>query len=340
MKERLDYISNLRFPMILGVVFTHALTYMPTSIYDDSAAGTTLQWIIALAHGRIPTFFIISGYLFFRGVEQFDWALYKKRMKSRNRSLIIPYILWTIICLCYLSIKALPIAIQTHDYTPITNMLTWRIFWVYTNVHPLHIPLWYIRDLIVMSIISPLVWIYLKYTKHFGMLILIGLYIAFDGIIAFTLPNAILFFTMGAYFALFNVDFRPIANKLKWLIFPILLLVSAIITLGETYSARTAAVVIPLTYLCISAYVTDKYHCKISDKLTNSVFFIYASHTILITSVVYSAAKFIIPDSVSPWILLMRHMAVTAVIVTICVALYHLLKRFIPKTISILTGSR
>lgn len=340
MKERLDYISNLRFPLILGVVFMHSSIYIPNSLHNSGSADVVQRFIVALAHGRIPTFFIISGFLFFRGLDVFNMSFYKKRLQSRYRSLILPYVLWTLICLIYLCTKALPSVIQTHDTASITNMLTYRIFWIYSGVHPLHVPLWYVRDLIVMSIFSPVIWLYLKHTRHLGMLLLIAFHTILRGYIAFTLPDAVLFFSMGAYFAMCDVDFRPVARQLKWWVVPILIITAVIILLGEEYSARIASTVIPITYLCLSAYITDKYKCKMPENLTNSVFFIYASHTILITSMVYSAVKLIIPDTYPAWILLARHFLAVAVITTVCVLLYHGLKRIFPKTIAILTGNR
>lgn len=45
----------------------------------------------------VPTFFFISGYLFFKGLEEWKTDVWKRKLKKRIHSLLIPYLLWNLI---------------------------------------------------------------------------------------------------------------------------------------------------------------------------------------------------------------------------------------------------
>ena len=54
-----------------------------------------------------------------------------------------------------------------------TNILGWSCY--YTG--PIELPLWFLRDLIVVSVWAPLILFYVKKTKEYGLTILYVLYI-------------------------------------------------------------------------------------------------------------------------------------------------------------------
>ena len=47
----------------------------------------------------VPAFFFMSGYLFFTGKEEFCWTVYKKKIGKKVRSLFVPYVVWNYIAL-------------------------------------------------------------------------------------------------------------------------------------------------------------------------------------------------------------------------------------------------
>ena len=105
-------ITYLRFPLIILVVLLH------TIIIDQNCFGKIL-----IPHGKypifdiilhilqrnigdisVPLFFFISGFLFFYHIENFDIAIYKKKILKRIKSLLIPYLLWNTLFFLYLFI--------------------------------------------------------------------------------------------------------------------------------------------------------------------------------------------------------------------------------------------
>ncbi len=45
----------------------------------------------------VPCFFLISGYLFFKKLEDWNLDMWKGKMVRRVHSLLIPYVLWNIL---------------------------------------------------------------------------------------------------------------------------------------------------------------------------------------------------------------------------------------------------
>lgn len=119
----------------------------------------------------VPVFFFISGYLFFLNRNTYTFKDYKKKMKRMLFSILIPYILWNFLFALYrgLSFKQL---IDPFTYTvgyqwgDNHSILGWQVF----TTSPVLFPFWYMKDLIVMELLSPLVWLCLtKYKKKLSL---------------------------------------------------------------------------------------------------------------------------------------------------------------------------
>lgn len=341
MKERLDYITNLRFPLILGVVLDHASVCIPESLRggDDTASVifSMLQIILKIS---VPIFFIISGFLFFRGVTSFDKNRYVAKLRSRIHTLLIPYLLWTLICLIYLIVKQGPTILRTHSIDCIRDLFTWQIFWMYKQGLPLHFSLWYVRDLMLLSLCTPLIWLLLSKLRHVGMLLLFALHMLVNIDPSISFPVSIFYFSLGCYFAICHIDICHIADRLRWTIVPIMILMLFSVLAHSTVLSRFAHIVFAVGYLLLGAFLTNQYRLAVPQWLTESVFFVYAMHTIAIMMILNKIFIRLIPDSSMAIFLFARLFIVGILTTMICVALYHLFKRFIPKTIAILTGNR
>ena len=100
-----ETISLLRFPLTVFVVFIH----YNIGVRGFSLHGVTygldapewFRWVTALfsdvlPRTAVPLFYIISGYLFFRG-GSFDTDLYRRKLRTRASTLLVPYLLWNVI---------------------------------------------------------------------------------------------------------------------------------------------------------------------------------------------------------------------------------------------------
>ena len=86
-----------------------------------------------LVKAAMPMFFFISGYLFFGNVEKWNWQTYQQKIKRRGKTLLIPYIIWNLL-----------MAVMLRPFSP-------SIF-----CEPANMPLWFLRDLIVVSLLTPI----------------------------------------------------------------------------------------------------------------------------------------------------------------------------------------
>jgi len=150
-------ISLLRLPLMVLVVLIHAQL---GDAVDGGIAFQGTQFLLSnvIARTSVPLFFIISGYLFFFG-KDFTVSIYLEKLKRRIRTLLIPYLLWNLLILLILLTVQTFIPSLQGESKPINsyNLTDWaNTFGIGT--HPIDAPLWFLRDLIVMVLISPIIY--------------------------------------------------------------------------------------------------------------------------------------------------------------------------------------
>ena len=133
-----------------------------------------------LSRIRNPLFFFFSGFFFFRKLEKWSLDFYhlqlKKRVIKPFASLFIMEYTYDIGCLY----KELCVYFSFFNWNRGRNYRKsginslYMLFW-HT---PVNYPLWFLRDLICMSALSPLFYAFFKYLKIYGLLILLALYLS------------------------------------------------------------------------------------------------------------------------------------------------------------------
>ncbi len=139
-------------------------------------------------------FFLLSGILFFYGVKQAKDCFPK--IRRRIRSLLIPYLIWNcIFVLWYALLKIIPGVSGFVNSNIFSNFDTFWHSLFFLWFKPASFPLWFLRDLICLVVLSPLIYVVLKHTKFWFILIYF--------IIGFWLPPVGLYFILGAGISLF-----------------------------------------------------------------------------------------------------------------------------------------
>ena len=189
--SRLQALDLLRFPLAVAIVAEH--TFMPSGIRilgeasgwgDYPFFAELCRWFDALVRGNsVPIFFFISGYVFFLRAEM-TRATYLRKFKSRIRTLLVPYLVWnTLAVLLLLFTLHSPFSrylAQESRFTP-----SWpgflSCYWAYDGslagieaegLYPLDISLWFLRDLMVVVLSTPLLYFVLKRARHYAVLAL------------------------------------------------------------------------------------------------------------------------------------------------------------------------
>lgn len=355
-----DVITFLRFPLIVAVVFIHSnFNDVVIAGADINASAShfslyeNLRYLLSIliAEVAVPLFFFISGFLFFIKTECLTLKTYLQKIKKRGMTLLFPYIFWNlvVILLFYLAqtffkglISGNNIAIA--DYT-------WRnwlnAFWGGNTVgenYPINFPLWFIRDLMVVIVFSPLIYRFVKTCKQYAVVILgvlwiFDLWIKVDG---FSI-TAFFFFTFGAYWGIYKKNIVDSFSK----IFPhsawIYMFLIACDFLFKDYSWRTyihkTDILVGIgVFIALSGFLIKKQVCHSSPKLADSSFFIYVYHGMPLAFVIKVLSKFVQPQSDICFTLL--YLLCPVFIILIGLIIYKLIIRYFPRFTSLILGGR
>lgn len=352
-------ISYLRFPLIVGVVFIHN-NISTINIQGEELVFENPQWYYniiylindAIAGIAVPLFFFISGYLFFYN-ENFSFATYKRKIKSRTKSLLIPYLFWNLLGFLILLIKHLP---QFAAFFPriaeinITPEIFFKSFWDFYPPNeggistPINIPFWFIRDLIIIVIFTPVIKWLITYLKLFFPIILfICWYFNIWPDIRGINSVSVFFFSMGAYLSINRLN---ITDCFKPLFIPTLVIYPLLAFFDVYYQGATYHSYIHnggiMTGLIMSfnivSYFLSKHKIHVNKFLTDSSFFIFAIHCLFISELMKITIKLLQPNSA--YTLIMIYFLIPFVTIIISLFLYKLSKTLFPKFTSIITGGR
>lgn len=339
-------IDLLRFPMAVAVVMLH---YGTTLIID--ATGSLKALCIFFQEGvcrlAVPCFFFISGYLFFQQLQKWDWTVWKKKINRRIRTLFIPYILWNLVAMiaCWLYYLAHGNDISLAEY--FLNIGGLRLFWSTNGGIPISVrglpldgPLWFIRDLMYFTIISPLLYWFLKETKQYGIAILCLVFLNVPGII----PEGFIFFLIGAFLQLNNKNISEWLWPLRCYLyfFAFLFLITLCFFHDSVYLGRVLKNYFFFAGIgsafCLSAGFLLDGKKTVRPFLARSGFFIFSSHEILILrQLAVPIVLCMLPMNGQVWSCI-RFFLTPAITVLICLVLYYVMENLLPKTTSILTG--
>ena len=343
-----DYLSNkiyhIYFICSILVVFIH--------FYDSSYAPNPafrIEQIIedmisqGIARCAVPLFFILSGFLAFSVADCSPKQLIQSIPKKIIR-LLVPYLIWNIIYYSFTS----TLQIINHTYTfDFVHLLKSLFLYELT-------PFWYLFQLMILHLISPILFFPLKKIWSASLLIalfMVGYFVIIKNTKWFLLPG-ILFFSIGAAFALLKptlIDFSLYSKAMKRLsiIFGCVLFAGLLIfrfsisnievsisDLRDTPLYRLSELIFPFSvWLFADLFNIGKFeHRHFEDRHFN----IYCCHGLLITIVNILIKKMI--TEVTPNIRLILYITCPLAISFLIVLLFFLIERFLPFVYRLLSG--
>ena len=342
-------IEWLRFPLAAAVVLLHAGEGTTGGMYDADFSGT-LRIVLSQGICRIavPVFFFFSGFLFFTGLREWDTQVWLEKIKKRARTLLLPYILWNILALLIGFGYAWFRSLVNPEVVPLSLPETLQrdgglnIFWASTFNCPIDYPLWFIRDLIVFIVMTPVVFFLVRKCRLWGVA---ALFIVF-GLTGSRDLEGLFFFILGAYFRLSGIDFLQVFGRFKWPAY--LFSLAGVFLIACTwytpeifkYVKYLFVFVGAVSVINLTASLVGRGRAKPHPFLTASSFFVFASHGILILHdfAQYITMRILPFGSVAGKCLALFAKATLAV--GICLCLFALMKKWTPKTLGVLTGNR
>lgn len=348
-------ITFLRFPLTIAVVLIH--TVLVGLVYNGTSSTEENQYTIynfyyhilseELARIAVPLFFFISGFLFFYHTD-FSLSIYKTKLKNRARSLLLPYILWNIlVAVLLLCAQLFATSLISGNHKPIINYgwTDWiNIFWAANNNLPIAIQFWFIRDLMIAILFTPLIYQLIKYF-HIYLLVVLGLLWIFNFQLSILRFGAFLFFSFGAWFCInhrhFTICFRPL-RQLCSIIYIILLIFSTCLWYSHSdYYHIVSKINIVIGLIAVvswSAYGISNNIISENKFLASSSFFIFAYHELPLVLMTKSWVKLWSP--LNEWTLLLGYILIPTIIIAIGIGIYALIRKYLPTFTSIITGGR
>ena len=182
-------ISFLRFPLAVLVVYLHSRPEVIGAGADMECMPKLLN-LTNLISGNItriavPAFFFISGYLFFRNIEKWEWSRYFDKLERRFHTLVVPFVVWNLLILgIFFFIQTFVPSLIHNEHELIRNYgLSHYLSAFGLNVFekPICYQLWFIRDLIVLVLLYYLH--YQLHLKHLFLRICLDLYLVVLGLL-------------------------------------------------------------------------------------------------------------------------------------------------------------
>lgn len=364
-------VEWLRFACIFLVVIIHTMSntvILKPLLFCKLGVDINPKSLLTILLGEglckiaVPIFFLISGYYFFTGLQSWKAEVYTQKLKNRFHSLFIPYIVWNLIALifCLLNESIPNDSFSVNSY--ISEHGWFRIFWdnnfiessTFTNIlgqsmhqsYPLNIPLWFLRDLMLVNIMSPIVYYANRYFAKPFLLLLSFLFIfgiSFQSLAGFT--TAAFFFSLGAFF---RINGKCMLSEFRkhsvWLyILTIILYVASVLIYGgnpviQRIIHNLFILSGMMSAFCLSSGLIERGRLNVNGYLANASFFIFLSHGILL----YITAKHVehLFSLIFEKYAVIYVLSMPFIITGICLIIYFVMDRWTPGTLSFLTGKR
>lgn len=352
-------ILFLRFPLIIAVIFIH--TQLNEAIINGITLTNGYKFPIynlffhiitnEITQIAVPLFFFISGFLFFYKTSIFNKNEYVKKLKKRFKSLLVPYIFWnlTVLFLVFLSQKFFSSMLSGNnkliiDYT-YTDWL--NIFWNHKEGTPICYQFWFIRDLLIVVIFTPLIYYFIKYIKIYGI-ILLGILWTFNiwfDVVSFSITS-FFFFSFGAWFSINKRYFTIYLSHFRWILtiaYVGLLVLNTLLwyyKITEFYYIKNISIIIGMIVIILWVALGLKNNkIQPNEFLAASSFFVYAYHGMPIVLLIKIYMKFTVPY-ISEWTMIIGYFLIPFIIAYIGVGIYAILHKYFPSFTALITGGR
>ncbi len=353
LSRKIKYISV--FAMV-AVVFINSynfkdLSLTPTTrISEGFNAAAMFEYFFSneLLRFAVPMFFAISGFLFFFSYEN-TAQCYLNKLKSRARSLLVPYVIWALLSGLLVTILA---QIPFLSNLPIIQekSFDWLHFYMYL-ISPAAFQLWFLQQLMLFVVLSPVIYFLIKKTRGIIMiplailwLIDLNFIINFEGLFAFSVGTALAVFGKSR-------EYTRTENRIQTMIYAVIWI---LLSLLNTYIAAFADnsfifdIVMLVLYKVNEAvgmlamwYLFDHIAKRITDK---KGFIIAATHLFIVyvlhEPMLHIFSQLALKQSSTIAGHLAIYLCLPLSLGAVCIIISMALRKNLRKTHSILTGGR
>jgi len=338
-------IDNLKALMLLGICLYHAIMSAGKFISSPQIVDCRilLFWGSALSF-NLSAFFMCSGYF-----TSYAYGDYLKLLKKRAISIFLPYLLWNAI---YIAVFLLGVYICPPLKAKILQLNLASVEGVFRALigypTPADAPLWYMRDLMILFFIYPLIKWCVSHLRIFFIVFCIGLGV-FSSYLSIPIlgpldPYVFTSFSLGVWFREEKKSLYFFSEHTVWS-FAFLVPFSMFIffnyypqtwmpNLPFWYLAHLFAIPIWFGLVKYLAFEPNSFFCRI---FTKNAFFIYAMHAVCGSVAARLLAPRIADTPYKMLILIILYLLGCAILISVTHLLLH---KIAPRFLAILTGQR
>lgn len=345
----------LNFPLIIGVVYIHAFSvridHAGVSLGPEKINYMTEFIRIFISEGvarlAVPLFFLMSGYFFFLGFT-WSWRGFGRKLATRAKTLLLPYLFWTVfgVGIRFLG-QSIP-AVKAY-FGGGGRLLTDYSLYDLANAvlgltrAPEAYHFWFIRDLMFLMIVSPLIFLVLR---HLALPFLGAMFVVWitAGWPIYT-PDAVgvLFFSVGVYLAMQGKTLFLFDKYGKWFVlayFPVLLADVIWYEASFNLCLHRCGIVFGLVAILFGSnrILAHERLKNVLLRLGGASFFVYAAHEPLL-GIARTLAFQLFPLN-RPYTMLLIYLFVPLAVVAGLVGVHGMLRSIIPRTLAVITGGR
>ena len=345
-----EAISSCRFMLCVMVVFIH-------SIIDAKDADGVSVWVITIMHYisqvlctiAVPGFMMFSSYLlFFKYKNSVDIkGQYISNLKKKFKGLLIPYVIWNLVALIWLFGRSvlkgdgsiyIPNIIETFTYVPKDGSF---------GLYPADGPLWFIRDLIILNILAPIIYSILKFKPKIWLFLILAAMVVFKMPELLTFHRSVPPFLLGATLGIIGCD---ISSTLKRMYGGGILLMAASSFVGYivikefewgfSYIVYNIFVTSSLFALFILPWYIQKKNIETLQQLSKYSFFVYAAHIMIVGYIGLILRIMLLKILPLDYAFIITYFLSPCLTIAICIGLDVTMRRCAPRLHSVITGSR
>lgn len=325
--------ANMSIVAAVMVVFLH--------MGGDPAVGSLNWWpyviIRQVCKMAVPFFFLASGFFLVGHIDQTNW--YLDALRKRVRTLVIPYFIWSALWIAYF----VPICCRHGGWSDFVRAHFWSFFGFDLLAPPSYSVTWYLRALMFMVLLSPLlVWCVRRFRWWFVLSLWLA-DVAFriwshdSSSFVFSFFHYVFSLEGAAYFAL-RIGFRlGVLKPLRLLgVFPLaslavlfLIVNTFVYAHGLMPTLALEGLLIPLLMVLVWPFIPTTSWPKL---FTNASFPLYMIHSFvlaILTSLVFGVTN-------NVFLLVMK--AVLAILLSF--AVIFVLRKTSPRLASLMLGGR
>lgn len=336
-------IDVLRLILIFFIVLSHGARLL-TGLVPTLDPGT--RFVISLfndniTHAAIPLFFTISGYLFLRKFELSAGA-YLTMCRKKLVSILVPYVFFNLIWICWLLFVGSIEMFGSRSYL-LQEGIVAKLFGLGTV--PVNYPLWFLRDLLIVFIVSPVFLVFYKEAPLVGAVVFFFLWTVHGGPGSFSFYGNAFSFYLGGLLSRYDVNLRETAFLDKF-VFPGFAICTAImifhdrIGIGQEnyhFLFKCNMLLGVVFFWCLSRYSRIKNSRFLHIGATYS-FFIYLTHEPTLSIFQSSVLSRYQPSGVVAQTAYFLASPIVIMFLLGCVG--AILSRILPGPYALVTGSR